>query len=65
MMREKLPSIRHIDKRKIMIEVKKINDVIEHVPIDNIPELNDTFYGCAAMVTRKLAKGRTTMGKKT
>ena len=65
MMREKLSSIRHIDKRKIMIEVKKINDVIEHVPIDNITELNDTFYACAAMVARKLAKGRTAMGKKT
>ena len=56
MIREKLSSNRHIDKRKIMIEVKKINDVIEHVPIDNITELNDTFYACAAMVTRKLAK---------
>lgn len=39
-----MPSIRHIDKGKIMTETKKINEVIEYVPIDNIRDLNDTFY---------------------
>ena len=51
-MKEKLPTVRHIDKRKIVEEVKKINDVMQHVPIDNITELNDTFYASAAIVTR-------------
>ena len=55
-LREKLPNIRHIDKKKIMTEVKKINDIMEHIPIGNITELNDTFYVSAAIVTEKLAK---------
>ena len=55
-MREKLPNIRHIDKKKIMTEVKKINDIMKHIPIGNITELNDTFYVSAAIVTEKLAK---------
>ena len=58
MMRKKLPCIRHIDKKKIMIKVKKINDVITYLPIDNITELNDTCYACAATVTKKLVKNR-------
>ena len=56
MMREKLPCIRNIDKKKIMIEVKKINEVITYLPVDNITELDDTCYGCAATVTKKLVK---------
>jgi hypothetical protein len=56
--REKLTNIRHIDRRKIVEELRKINEVIEHVPIDNITELNDTFYASAAIVTKKLAKNR-------
>ena len=39
-----------------MEELSKINEVIEHVPIDNITELNDTFYASAAIVTKKLAR---------
>jgi len=57
-MREKLPNIRHVDKRKITEELKKINEVIEFVPIDSITELNDTFYASVEIVTQKLAKNR-------
>jgi hypothetical protein len=56
--REKLTNIRHIHRRKIVEELRKINKVIEHVPIDHITELNDTFYTGAAIVTKKLAKNR-------
>ena len=56
--REKLPNIRHIDKRKIMEEVEKINEVIEYVPVRNITELNDTFFVSAEIVTQKMVKNR-------
>lgn len=56
MRRKKLQSIRHIDKGKPVTEVKKRNGVMEFVPIDNITDLNDTFYASATIVTRKLAK---------
>ena len=59
MKREKLQSIRHIDKKRIIAEVKKINDVMAYVPIDNITELNDTFFVSAAIVTKRLIKNRT------
>lgn len=58
-MREKLPNIRHIDKKKIIEELEKINQVVEHLQIRNITELNDTFYASAAIVTQKLVKNRT------
>ena len=58
-MREKLPNIRHIDKKKMIEELEKINQVVEHLQIRNITELNDTFYASAAIVTQKLVKNRT------
>ena len=58
MTREKLPNIRHIDKRKIMEELEKINEVIEYVPVRNITELNDTFFVSAEIVTQKMVKNR-------
>lgn len=49
--------------------MKKINKVIEYVPIDNITDLNNTFYASATIITRKLAKNwkdrGTTMEEKT
>ena len=36
--------------------MKKINGAMVYVPIDNITELNDTFFVRAAIVTKKLVK---------
>ena len=57
MNRERL-SIRHIDKKKIIAEMQKINNVMAYVPIDNITELNDTFFVSAAIVTKRLVKNK-------
>lgn len=52
--RDPLPSMKNATKGKIMDEVRKIDQVMEHIPILNITELNDTFFVSAAIVTQKL-----------
>ena len=56
--RKRLPNIRHIDKRKLVNEIKKINEIADYIPVENITDLNDTFYASAVIVTEKLAKDR-------
>ena len=56
--RKRLPNIRHIDKRKLVNEIKKINEIADYIPVENITDLNDTFYASAVIVTEKFAKDR-------
>ena len=54
--RKRLTNIRHIDKRKLVEEVRKINEIVGYLPVNNITDLNDTFYASAVIVTEKVAK---------
>lgn len=56
--RAKLAGIRHVDKLKIMTEVRKLNEVIQYIPIDDITKLNDTFFARATIFIRKLDRER-------
>ena len=56
--RQRLRTLRHIERTKIMAEVKKLDKVLDYVRIDNITEMNDTIMACATLVTEKLGKKR-------
>ena len=48
--RDLITPLRNIHKTRIMEELRKINNIMGNVPIDNITELNDTFYVSAVLV---------------
>ena len=52
--RPRLKTIRHIERAKIMEEVRKIDRVLDCVEIRDITELNDTILACAKIVTEKI-----------
>lgn len=54
--RPRLRALRHIERGKIMQEVKQIDKVLDCVEINNITELNDTIMACAKIVTDKICK---------
>ena len=53
-----LTPLRNVPKKKVLEELSKVNSVIEHIPVNNITELNDTFYVSAALITHKLERKR-------
>ena len=53
-----LTPLRNVPKKKVLEELSKVNSVIEHIPVNNITELNDTFYVSAALITHRLERKR-------
>lgn len=51
--RPKMRALRHVERRKLMDEVHRLDKVLPHVEINNITELNDTIMACAILVTEK------------
>ena len=52
--RPRLRALRHIERGKIIEEVKKIDKVLDCVEIRDVTELNDTIMACAKIVTEKI-----------
>ena len=51
-------ALRHVERRKLLEEVNRLDKVLPCVEINNITELNDTILACAILVTEKLEKRR-------
>ena len=49
-----LPSLRNIEWRTLTIETNKINQVLTHIPTNNIAELNELIYAGAKLVCEKI-----------
>ena len=52
--RPKLRALRHIERAKIMAEVKRLDKVLDCVETRTITELNDTILACAHIITERL-----------
>ena len=48
------PSLRNIEWRKLKIETEKINQILRHIPTNNITELNELIYAGAKLVREKI-----------
>lgn len=62
--RTRLPSLKHIDKRKLLSETRKINRALKHVQTKDLTEINDTIYSCATVVTNKFVQERPKVQRK-
>ena len=68
-----LPSLRNIEWRKLKIETEKINQILLHIPTNNITEVNELIYAGAKLVCEKIGippkkheqKVKTKMGNST
>ena len=49
--RERLPSIKKISKKKILVEVQKVNEVQDKVKTNDITMTNDLIYAAAVVVS--------------
>ena len=56
--RPMMRALRHVERRKLLDEVNRLDKVLPCVEINNITELNDTILACAILVTEKLEKRR-------
>ena len=54
--RPRLRALRHIEREKIIKEVKQIDKVLDCVEINDITELNDTIMACAKIITEKFCR---------
>ena len=54
--RDPIQSLRNIPTKEVKKELKKLNDILDHVQVRNITELNDTFYVCARLVTQRFER---------
>ena len=52
--RERLPSIKKISKKKILVEVQKVNEVLDKIKSNDITMTNDLIYAAAVVVTERL-----------
>ena len=52
--RERLPSIKKISKNKILVEVQKVNEVLDKIKSNDITITNDLIYAAAVVVTERL-----------
>ena len=63
--RRNLPSMRSVDKKKLNIEVERVNKLLGNIIIENITKLNELIYADAVLVAEKLHmfKGKTKKSK--
>ena len=63
--RRKLPSMRSVDKKKLNIEVERVNKLLGNIIIEDITKLNELIYAGAVLVAEKLHmfKGKTKQSK--
>ena len=59
--RVRLPAMSGVDGVKLKEAVKKVNDLLEKLNIDNITEMNDAIYYGAAMVCEILGVKKKTI----
>ena len=52
--RERLPALEKVNKKKLKAEVKRANQVLEKMDTDEIANTNDLIYAGAVVVTEEL-----------
>ena len=52
--RERLPALQKVNKKKLKAEVKRVNQVLEKMDTEEITNTNDFIYAGAVVVTEEL-----------
>ena len=58
--RERLPALQKVNRKKLKAEVKTVYQVLEKMDTENLSSTNELMYPGTAIVTEELGVGRVT-----